>query len=120
MRTTLGLDPSKHTIGLLTNVVWDAQLHYPVNAFPDMMAWLHATIEHFAGRRELQLVIRVHPAERSGAIKSRQPVVEEIAERFPRLPPNVFLIPPDSKMSTYSVMLGCDSVLIYGTKTASS
>ena len=30
----IGLDPSKPVIGLLTNVSWDAQLHYPANAFP--------------------------------------------------------------------------------------
>ena len=113
----IGVDFSKPCIGLLTNVVWDAQLHYPANAFPNMLAWIMATIRYFAQRPELQLVIRVHPAEIRGTVRSRQLVAEEIARAFPELPPNVFVIAPDSDVSTYAAMLQCDSVIIYGTKT---
>jgi hypothetical protein len=113
----IGIDFSKPTIGLLTNVAWDAQLHYPVNAFPTMIVWLIETIRYFAQRPDLQLLIRVHPAEIRGTVPSRQPVVAEIAKAFPTLPPNVFVIPPESPVSTYAAMLQCDSVIIYGTKT---
>jgi hypothetical protein len=113
----LGLDMSKPMIGLLTNVLWDAQLHYPSNAFPDMLDWLIQTIKHFSARPEIQLVIRVHPAEVRGWLPSRQPVVEEIRKVFQKLPENVYVIPPQSRISTYAVMLQCDSVIIYGTKT---
>lgn len=113
----LGIDFSKPCIGLLTNVVWDAQLHYPANAFPSMLDWIRETIRYFAGRPDLQLLIRVHPAEIRGTLPSRQPVVEEIRKAFPELPPNVFVIPPESQVSTYAAMLQCDTVLIYGTKT---
>ncbi len=41
----VGLDPSKPVIGLLTNVTWDAQLHYPANAFPNIVEWLVQTCE---------------------------------------------------------------------------
>ncbi|MCE9611238.1 MAG: hypothetical protein K8R23_13665 [Chthoniobacter sp.] len=113
----IGVDFSKPCIGLLTNVVWDAQLHYPANAFPNMLEWIMETIRYFARRPELQLVIRVHPAEIRGTVRSRQLVAEEIARAFPELPPNVFVIAPDSDVSTYAAMLQCDSVIIYGTKT---
>ena len=113
----IGVDFSKPCIGLLTNVVWDAQLHYPANAFPNMLEWIMETIRHFARRPELQLVIRVHPAEIRGTVRSRQLVAEEIARAFPELPRNVFVIAPDSDVSTYAAMLQCDSVIIYGTKT---
>lgn len=113
----LGVDFNKPCIGLLTNVVWDAQLHYPANAFPGMLDWIMETIRYFAARPEVQLLIRVHPAEIRGTLPSRQPVVEEIRRHFPELPPNVFVIPPESQVSTYAAMLQCDSVLIYGTKT---
>jgi hypothetical protein len=112
-----GIDFSKPCIGLLTNVVWDAQLHYPTNAFPNMLDWVMRTIEYFSRRSDLQLLIRVHPAELSGNIPSRQPILPEIAQRFPTLPRNVFIIPPESSLSTYAAMLKCDSVIIYGTKT---
>jgi hypothetical protein len=112
-----GIDFSKPSIGLLTNVMWDAQLHYPQNAFRDMWEWLVTTIRYFEQRPELQLIIRVHPAELRGHIQSRQPVAVEIAREFGRIPKNVYIIPPESDLSTYAVMLQCDSVLIYGTKT---
>jgi hypothetical protein len=113
----LGLDFKKPFIGLLTNVMWDAQLHYPANAFPDMREWLFQTIRYFVDRPELQLVIRIHPAEIRGTLKSRQPLLEEIQREFPVLPVNIFTIRPESQISTYAVMALCNAAIIYGTKT---
>jgi hypothetical protein len=117
IRKDLNLDPAKPAIGMLTNVAWDAQLHYPANAFPDMLTWVKKTVAYFANRPDLQLIIRVHPAEVTGGIASRQPVVEEIGRAFPDLPGNVRVIPPESPISTYAVMDICNAVIIYGTKT---
>jgi len=112
----LGLDPARPAIGLLTNVSWDAQLHYPANAFPSMLEWLVCTCEYFAGRPDLQLLIRVHPAEISGFPPSRQPVLAELAKRIPRLSPNIFVVGPENPMSTYALMSLCNAAIIYGTK----
>ncbi len=112
----VGLDPSKKVIGLLTNVTWDAQLHYPANAFPNIVEWLVQTCEYFATRRDLQLLIRVHPAEISGFPPSRQPILEELRKRLPELAPNIIVVPPESDMSTYALMSLCNSAIIYGTK----
>jgi hypothetical protein len=112
----IGVDFSKPCIGLLTNVMWDAQLHYRGNAFPNLLAWVVQTIHYFEKRPDLQLLIRVHPAEIRGTLRSRQPIVEEIRKVIPTLPPNVFIIPPQSQVSTYAAMLQCNTVLIYGTK----
>ena len=113
----IGIDFSKPCIGMLTNVLWDAQLHYPVNAFPNMVEWVLQTIKYFANRPELNLLIRTHPAEIHGAFPARQSITEEIKKAFPDLPENVFVIPPESHVSTYAAMSQCDSVIIYGTKT---
>jgi len=117
IRQKTGIDFQKTTIGMLTNVVWDAQLHYPANAFNGMIEWIIETIEYFKNRPDLQLVIRVHPAEIRGTVPSRQRVVEEINKHFPSLPPNIFIINPEDNTSTYALMMQCDSVIIYGTKT---
>jgi hypothetical protein len=114
--SALGLDPTKPVIGMLSNVVWDAQLHYPANAFASLIDWAVFTIEYFARRPDLQLLLRIHPGEVRGTAPSRQPLAAELARRFPNLPPNVFIIGPESPVSTYAVMELCDSVLIYGTK----
>jgi hypothetical protein len=112
----LKLDPRKKTIGLLTNVAWDAQLHYPANAFPNMLEWLVQTCEYFATRPELQLLIRVHPAEISGFPPSRQPILRELRRRLPTLAPNIFVVPPESGVSSYTLMGLCNAAIIYGTK----
>ncbi|HTM03489.1 MAG TPA: hypothetical protein VL173_08305 [Vicinamibacterales bacterium] len=114
--SSLGLDVGKPIVGLLTNVSWDAQLHYPANAFPDMLEWLVRTCEYFAKRPDLQLLIRVHPAEISGFPTSRQPVLRELQKRLPALPPNVFVVPPESGISSYTLMQQCNAAIIYGTK----
>ncbi len=112
----LGLDLSRPVIGLLTNVAWDAQLHYPANAFANMLEWLVKTCEYFATRQDLQLLVRVHPAEISGFPPSRQPILSELRKRVPVLAPNIVIVPPESGMSTYALMSLCDSAIIYGTK----
>jgi hypothetical protein len=116
IKQKLALDPSKPCIGLLTNVIWDAQLHYPSNAFPSMIGWVLKTISYFSKRPDLQLIIRIHPAEIRGSLPSRQRVADEITKAFPKLPNNIHLIKPDENISTYALMSLCQAALIYGTK----
>lgn len=117
IRRSVGADPSKPWIGLLTNVLWDAQLHYPANAFPNLLEWLFFTVDYFERRPELQLIVRVHPAEIRGTLPSRQRIIEEFRLRGKKIPSNVFLVGPESPVSTYALMDRCNAVLIYGTKT---
>lgn len=111
-----GVDFSKPCIGLLTSVMWDAVLHYPSNAFPNMLEWVLRTIEYFLRRPDLQLIIRIHPAEIRGTLPARQKIADEIAKFFPQLPQNIIVIPPESNISTYALMSKCNSVIIYNTK----
>ena len=111
-----GIDLSKPLITALTNVMWDAQLHYPTNVFAGMREWLIETVRWFADRPDLQLLIRVHPAEARGAIVSRQRVADELAATFPHLPGNVFIAGPEEDVSTYAACAASDAAIIYGTK----
>ena len=113
----IGCDPDRPIIACLTNVMWDAQLHYPANAFRNMLEWLVFTIRYFETRPDLQLVIRVHPAEITGTVPTRQPVVKVLKEHFDPLPANVFVVSPESDISTYVLAEMSDSAIIYGTKT---
>jgi len=111
----LGLDPARPIFGLLTNVLWDAQLYYEGHAFADMLEWLFATLDYFLDNPELQLIVRIHPHEiKSG---NRQPVAAEIERRYGRLPPSIAVVPYDHSYNTYALMGLCRAVLIYGTKT---
>jgi hypothetical protein len=111
-----GLDDRRPIIGLMTNVTWDAQLYYASNAFPSMRDWVLDTIRWFASRPDLQLVVRIHPAELLNPLVSRQRVADDIAEAFSELPANVRVIAADDPLNTYALADACDSVLIYGTK----
>ena len=112
----LGLD-GRPLVVALTSVVWDACLHYESNAFDSLLHWVQTTIDHFAGRPDLQLVIRVHPAEVTGFVKSRDKIADLIAARYPELPPNVKVVAPDNTLSTYSLLDHANAVLVYSTKT---
>jgi len=114
--TKIGIDRRRPVIGLLTNVSWDAQLHYPANAFANMLDWLVQTCRYFATRPDLQLLVRVHPAEISGFPPSRQPILGELRKHVPTLAPNIHIVPPESGLSTYALMSLCNSAIIYGTK----
>lgn len=110
------IDFTKPCIGMLTSVKWDAQIHYSSNAFKSMMDWVYKTIDYFKKRTDLQLIIRVHPAEVRGTLPSRQKILDEIMDKYAKLPKNIIIIPPESNISTYQVMAQCDSVIIYNTK----
>ena len=116
LKSEFGIDFAKPTVAAFTNVLWDAQVFYPSNAFPSMLDWLVETIRYFAKRQDLQLVIRVHPAEIKNPTKSRETVVGELARLMPHLPPNVFVIPPTSNANSYAIARASNAAIIYGTK----
>ena len=104
-------------MSLLTSVVWDAQLHYRQRAFKDQVEWVLKTVAHFAKRDDVQLAIRIHPAEVTGSLPSRQPIAAEIKAGFPNLSRNIALIGPEDEVSTYALAEASDAVIIYATKT---
>lgn len=111
-----GIDTSKPVIAMLTNVMWDAQLHYPANAFASMKDWIVETVRYFIDRDDVELVIRVHPAEVRGALPSRQRVADVIDEAFPELPRHIHVVRPDEEASTYAIANAANAVVIFGTK----
>jgi hypothetical protein len=116
LKEKFGIDFAKPTVAVFTNVLWDAQVFYPSNAFPSMLDWLTETIRYFGKRPDLQLVIRVHPAEVKNPVKSRETVVGELSRLMPELPPNVFVIPPTASANSYAIARASNAAIIYGTK----
>ena len=115
-RRRSGSIAAEPVIGLLTNVSWDAQLHYPANAFPNMLEWLVQTCEYFATRPDLQLLDPRAPGrdQRLPAVAPADP--RRAAQAHPALAPNIIVVPPESGMSTYALMSLCNAAIIYGTK----
>lgn len=114
----LDIDSQKPVFGLLTNVMWDAQLHFKANAFSSMLEWLYETVDYFRMRTDIQLLIRIHPAEVLGSVPSRQKVSDLLTARYGSLPETIKIVEPDDPRNTYLLMERCRAVLVYGTKMA--
>tara|TARA_B100000787_G_scaffold170286_1_gene165719 strand:+ start:9534 stop:11270 length:1737 start_codon:yes stop_codon:yes gene_type:complete len=112
------IDTQKPIIGLATNMLWDAQVYYPTNFFSSTLEWIFFTIDYFSNRPDLQLIIRVHPAEVLTTTKSYENVENLLLEKYKELPKNIFLIKPEEKISTYSVFKKCNTVLVWNSKIA--
>jgi hypothetical protein len=115
IRDELGLD-SRPIVSIFTNVLWDAQLYYRFAIFSNMLEWLFETIRYYARRPDVQLVIRLHPAEAPGQLPTNQPLLPEVERAFPELPPNVKLVRPESKVSSYVLGAMSRAALVYGAR----
>jgi len=114
----LSLDAAKPTAVLFTNITWDSAAQDRDVMFPGMYAWVVECMRHFAQQRDSQLVVRIHPAEvRVPGWETRDPLMSRLSRDFPTLPPNVKIVPPESDLSSYTLMSLSRCGLVY-TSTA--
>lgn len=106
----------KHVTSLLTNVLWDAQIHFKENIFHTMLDWVFFTLDKFIQEPDRLLLLRVHPAEDRGVLPTRQRVVDEIKKRYKSLPKNIKIFESQSSITSYDCADRSDSIIIYGTK----
>jgi hypothetical protein len=110
------IDRSRKIISIYTNVMWDAQVVYKSNVFDNMLDWLWTTIDQLSINEKVWVFIRIHPAEAKGGIPTLQPIFEEIKARYPKLPDNVRIVPPENDLSSYILAQNSHANIIYGTK----
>ena len=103
---------------MTTNIIWDANLIYHDNIFINMMDWVFKTIDYFIDRKDLQLLIRAHPAEVNADRISNELVKDEIFKKYKKLPKNIFIISSDEKYSTYPLAEYANAILVYASKVA--
>ena len=113
---SLGVDIKKPIIGLLPNIIWDAQIIYKNNLYKDMTEWLITTIKYLSRRNDIEIVVRCHPGEINGDRLSKQRVKDTILENFNEIPNNLKIIDSSSNISTYVFADYCETLIIYGTK----
>ncbi len=110
-REALGLD-ERPVVLLATNVLGDS-LTLGRHLFSKTMAeWISRTVQYFAGRPDVQLVIRVHPGE---VLTHGTSMVKVVHEVFPKLPEHIRLIGPSEKVNTYDLIEVADVGLVYTT-----
>jgi hypothetical protein len=111
---TLGLDPDRPIVAAFTNILWDSAVLDRHRAFSSMTEWLAALVKYAACNPQCQFVIRIHPAEiRLEMRETRQRVADFLQANFPVLPSNVHIIPPDSPLSSYTLMRLSQVGLVY-------
>jgi hypothetical protein len=113
IHTALKLD-NRPVILLPTNVLGDtATLGRTRSLFSQSMAeWIIRVVRYFVAHPEVQLVIRLHPAETWTVGPS---VAETIRQAFPELPEHIHLIGPQEKINTYDLIEITDLALVYTT-----
>ncbi len=111
IRAALGLD-ERPIVLLPTNVLGDSATLGLTVFSASMTDWLQRVLLHLAGRREVQVVVRIHPAETWTVGPS---VAEIIQQVLPELPAHIHLIGPREKVNTYDLMEIADLALVYTT-----
>jgi hypothetical protein len=109
----LRLDPAKPILSLYTNILWDTAVYQRDRAFDGMFDWLEHTIDQVAALQDLQLVIRIHPAEVRLRQKTRERAADRLAARYPTLPANIAVVPTDSDISSYALTELSTAVGVY-------
>ncbi len=111
IRSELGLD-DRPIVFLPTNVLGDSATLGRTIFSQSMAEWVERVVPFFASRNEVQLVIRIHPAETWTVGPS---VAEIIRKVLPEIPPQIHLIGPAEKINTYDLMDITDLALVYTT-----
>lgn len=110
-RKQLGLD-QRPVVLLATNVLGDS-LTLGREVFSQSMEdWLVKSLQYFAGRPDVQLVIRVHPGE---VLIHGQSMMDVIQRVLPKLPEYIHVIAPTEKVNTYDLIAAADVGLVYTT-----
>jgi hypothetical protein len=111
VREKLDLD-DRPVILLATNVLGDS-LTLGRQVFSKTMAeWIEKTVCYFAERKDVQLVIRVHPGE---VLTHGTSMVDVIKAALGEIPDHIRLIEPDEKINTYDILDITDLGLVYST-----
>lgn len=116
LRRQLGLPPGGKVVAVYSNStdelvcsrefmrVLGAETEPAKNPFSNQIAWLRAMVDWAARRDDVRLIIRLHP--RMAVSHRHLTVASEYAQMqaaLADLPPNVAVIPPDSRISSYNL-----------------
>ena len=114
-KTRLGIPNDRKCITIFTNLIWDAANVSRDIAFATPMECVSQTIEHFRDRKDVQVIVRSHPAEKVLGTKERYSTL--VRERFgTSLPSNVTLVCPEDDVNSFT-MIDMTDVGVVNTST---
>jgi hypothetical protein len=111
-RRMLGLD-ERPVVMLAANVLGDS-LTLGRNVFAESMSeWMTRTVQFFAERRDVQVVIRVHPGET--LVPKARSMGQVARDALPEMPAHIHIIEATDKINTYDLIEIADLGLVYTT-----
>jgi hypothetical protein len=114
IRRQLHLDPRRPLIVMFCNILWDSAVLERDIAFASMGDWVVGGIEWARLHPDVDLVVRIHPAEvglRNHPTRER--MAEHIATHVAVLPSNVRVVQADDPTSSYVFMDEATVGLVY-------
>jgi hypothetical protein len=111
LRKDLNLD-QRPVVLLATNVLGDSLTLGRQVFSRNMSEWITRTVQYFADRDDIQLVIRIHPGE---VLVHGLSMVEVVRGTLPELPEHIHLVGPTEKINTYDIVEVADLGLVYST-----
>ena len=111
-RKALGLD-DRPVVLLAANVLGDS-LTLGRNIFAESMSeWITRTVQYFAKRTDVQLVVRIHPGEK--IVPQAKSMGTVVREALPELPSHIHVIGALDNVNTYDLIEIADLGLAYTT-----
>jgi hypothetical protein len=112
LRRRLDLNGHERVASLFTNVTWDSATIGHDIGFASMFDWVEQAVR-LAGRQDLVLVVRIHPAE--GRWGTREEVQDVILSRLGEIPANIRFVSAEDALSSYALLDISDLLLTYTT-----
>ena len=111
VRRKLHLD-DRPVVLLATNVLGDS-LTLDRQVFSKTMAdWIEKSVRYFVDRKDVQLLIRVHPGE---MLTHGTSMVDVVRAELGEIPDHIHLIEPDEKINTYDILDIANLGMVYTT-----
>lgn len=111
-RKTLGLD-DRPVVMLAANVLGDSLTLGRDIFAASMTEWITKTVQYFATRTDVQLVIRVHPGEK--LVPQAKSMGTVVKEALPEIPSHIHVIGALDPVNTYDLIEIADVGLAYTT-----
>jgi hypothetical protein len=104
---SVGLDPGRKTAVVFSHILWDANMFYGRDLFPDQEAWFVETVRAACANPNVNWIVKLHPAQvwklkRDGATGELDELAA-IREQIGELPPHVHVLEPTSDISPWSL-----------------
>ncbi len=118
LKADLDLKPGRRLIAVFPNVAGDTAIIDRDIGYPNIRAWLDHLVAYASQRPNVDIVIRIHPAEtRIARFVPREMMGRYLAEHHPTLPSNLKIIPPESTLSSYTLLEMSDIIAVYSSTT---